>query len=195
MIHCLFHTASFLLSSNKRIPQIMEIVRHLSKRLGKIVRHPESNVAIHAFPSPASIAASSESLLRDCKAGYRARYLYQSACLIASGGFNLDEIADLDMDEARAKLTELPGVGNKIADCVLLFAYGYARAFPVDVWVRKVLEDYYLKGEKTAPGTLASFVQNYFGVHAGFAQQYLFDYIRHLKPAEWAEWVVSGRKR
>lgn len=187
--------ASFLLSSNKRIPQIMEIVRHLSKRLGKVLEHPRSGLVLHAFPSPESIAASSESLLRECKAGYRAKYLYQSASLIASGAFCLNAINDLELDDARAKLMELPGVGRKIADCVLLFAYGFSRAFPVDVWVQKVLSDYYLKGTKTSPKTLDLFVQDYFGEHAGFAQQYLFDYIRHLKPAEWSEWVAASQQR
>jgi N-glycosylase/DNA lyase len=185
--------ASFLLSSNKRIPQIMEIVRHLSKRLGALVEHPDSGLTLHAFPGPESIAASSETLLRECKAGYRAKYLYQSASLIASGAFCLDAIHDLELDEARAKLTELPGVGTKIADCVLLFAYGFSRAFPVDVWVYRVLSDYYLKGRKTSPRALGMWVQDYFGEQAGFAQQYLFDYIRHLKPVEWNEWVTLGR--
>jgi N-glycosylase/DNA lyase len=150
-------------------------------------------LTLHAFPGPESIAASSETLLRECKAGYRAKYLYQSASLIASGAFCLDAVHDLELDEARAKLTELPGVGNKIADCVLLFAYGFSRAFPVDVWVYRVLSDYYLKGRKTSPRALGMWVQDYFGEQAGFAQQYLFDYIRHLKPVEWNEWVTLGR--
>jgi N-glycosylase/DNA lyase len=84
-------------------------------------------------------------------------------------------------------------VGNKIADCVLLFAYGFSRAFPVDVWVNKVLTDYYLAGTRISPRTIQVWVQEYFGEQAGFAQQYLFDYIRHLKPAEWDGWVAIGR--
>lgn len=89
---------------------------------------------------------------------------------------------------------ELPGVGGKIADCVLLFAYGFPQAFPIDVWVQKVLCDYYFKGKKTPTRSLETFVKDYFGEHAGFAQQYLFDYIRHLSPSEWREWVDGSKK-
>jgi len=184
--------ASFLLSSNKRIPQIMEIVRHMSIRLGEQLIHPETGRQLHAFPGPESIAKSHESVLRECKAGYRAKYLYKCASLVASGEYCLDAIHVLELDEARSKLMELPGVGAKIADCVLLFAYGFSRAFPIDVWVQKVLGDYYFKGATNTPRELGALVQDYFGDHAGFAQQYLFDYIRHLKPAEWAGWVAEG---
>jgi N-glycosylase/DNA lyase len=92
-------------------------------------------------------------------------------------------LATLPVDEARAELLKLPGVGNKIANCVLLFAYGFQQAFPVDVWVMKALRQLYFPKRRASDQRIARFTATYFGPNAGYAQQYLFHYMRtkHLE--------------
>ncbi|MBT5928039.1 MAG: hypothetical protein HOH33_15640 [Verrucomicrobia bacterium] len=183
--------ASFILSSTKQITQIKEIVRLMSSRLGKCVQCPGGGRNVYTFPEPQDIVGAGEQAIRECKAGFRAKYIYQCAKQVESGQFDLEAIGNLSLERARESLITLPGVGPKIADCVLLFAYGFAQAFPVDVWVHRVLQDYYYNGMNVPIKELGLFVQNYFGPNAGFAQQYLFDYIRSLTKAEWTE-LVSG---
>ena len=112
------------------------------------------------------------------KMGYRAPYLLETARMIAGGEIDLARIAELSEDEARHELLRLPGVGRKIADCVLLFAYGFPRAFPVDVWVMKALKELYFPRRKKNPKQVRAFVERHFGAQAGYAQQYLFHYMR-----------------
>jgi N-glycosylase/DNA lyase len=110
--------------------------------------------------------------------GFRAPYLIATARLVAAGECDLNSLRGLPLAEARARLLNLPGVGEKIADCVLLFAYGFPTAFPVDVWVAKALRKFYFRGRRVKPSRLREFVANHFGPNAGYAQQYLFHYIR-----------------
>ncbi len=133
-----------------------------------------------------------EQEIRKCKAGFRAKYIFQCASHIDSGRMDLDSLRKLTLQDARTHLVSLPGVGPKIADCVLLFAYGFDRAFPIDVWVQRVLQDYYFAGEKISKQEMNTFVHEYFGPNAGFAQQYLFDYIRGLTKKEWGD-IVKKR--
>lgn len=98
--------------------------------------------------------------------------------MIVAGEVNLDSLHHLAVDQARAELMRLPGVGRKIADCVLLFAYHFQEAFPVDVWVLKALRKLYFPRRSPAPKRLLKFTQTYFGPNAGYAQQYLFHYMR-----------------
>lgn len=181
--------ASFLLSSTKQIVQIKEIVHLISTRHGNPVAHPETGEMLYGFPDAARIAQEGEQAMRSCKAGFRAKYLYGCARSIAEGTFDLEALREMSLEEARLKITGLPGVGPKIADCVLLFAYGFDRAFPVDVWVHRVLQDYYFHGKQVARTTMHQFIMDYFGDHAGYVQQYLFDYIRSLSKAEWRRMV------
>jgi N-glycosylase/DNA lyase len=110
--------------------------------------------------------------------GFRAPYLLAAARQVASGECNLDRLASLSVDKARSELLKLTGVGEKIADCVLLFACGFPTAFPIDVWVAKALRQFYFRGRKTPLKRLQQFAAEHFGPHAGYAQQYLFHYIR-----------------
>jgi len=174
--------ASFILSSTKQIVQIRQIVAALCSRFGKPVGVPGRQPA-HAFPTPARLAAASEAELRACKMGFRAPYLLATARLIAEGHCELERLRCLPLAEARARLLELPGVGGKIADCVLLFAYGFPEAFPVDVWVAKALKRFYFRGRRVTPSRLRRFIVAHFGPNAGYAQQYLFHYIRTRIPS------------
>jgi N-glycosylase/DNA lyase len=116
--------------------------------------------------------------LRACKMGFRAPYLLATAGLIAGGQFDLGRVGSLPLDIARLELAQLPGVGRKIADCVLLFAYGFQAAFPVDVWVMKALRQLYFPRRRVTPLKLHRFIAGHFGPRAGYAQQYLFHYMR-----------------
>jgi N-glycosylase/DNA lyase len=132
--------ASFILSSTKQIVQIQQIVELLCERFGEPVEAPSDSVLRHAFPSAENIAATTEAKLRDCKMGFRAPSLLAAARAVDSGKLDLEALRHLSVEEAREQLTSLRGVGPKIANCVLLFAYGFQQAFPVDVWVMKASE-------------------------------------------------------
>lgn len=170
--------ASFILSSTKQIVQIQQIVALLCERFGGRIPAPEASGAAFGFPSPERIASLDEQELRCCKMGFRAPYLKGTAEMIARGDIDLDAIGGLPVGRARAELMRCPGVGRKIADCVLLFAYGQQQAFPMDVWILKALKQLYFARKRPSPARLLRFTQTYFGPNAGYAQQYLFHYIR-----------------
>ena len=170
--------ASFILSSTKQIVQIRQIVRTLSERYGERVSLPAGNPPAFAFPTAQRIATLTEKELRECKMGFRAPYLLGTAHRIVAGEFVPEALRQLPMAEARSRLTALPGVGEKIADCVLLFGYGFPMAFPVDVWVARALSKFYFRGRRVRPRRLRRFADEHFGPNAGYAQQYLFHHIR-----------------
>lgn len=170
--------ATFILSSTKRIGHIRRIVEALCRRFGEPVAVPPGEPPAFAFPSPEHLARQSELALRGCGMGFRAPYLLETARRVADGRFDLAGLGSLDLAAARARLCELPGVGPKIADCVLLFAYGFARAFPMDVWVARALQQLYFPGRRMRPAELRAFAQTHFGPQAGYAQQYLFHFMR-----------------
>jgi N-glycosylase/DNA lyase len=169
--------ASFILSSTKQIVQIRQIVAALCATFGAPVIVPGQPGAF-SFPTAARLATADEDELRACKMGFRAPYLLATARRVASGECDLASLRRLPLSDARAELLKLPGVGGKIADCVLLFAYGFPTAFPVDVWVAKALRKFYFRGRRVKPARLREFVASHFGPNAGYAQQYLFHYIR-----------------
>lgn len=170
--------ASFILSSTKQIVQIRQIVGHLCASFGAPVAVPPGEPPAFAFPAAEQIAGAGEAALRSCKMGFRAPYLLAAAERVADGRLQLESLRSLPRPEARLKLMELPGVGGKIADCVLLFAYGFDTAFPVDVWIARALRQLYFKGREVPLKKLEAFAATHFGPHAGYAQQYLFHHIR-----------------
>ena len=169
--------AGFILSSTKQVIHIKQIWAHVSRQYGAALDWEGST--FHRFPSPEILASLDEQKLRACKMGFRARYLLGSARAVASGKISLDAPYHMSAKEARRYLTRLPGVGDKIADCVLLYAYGKLDSFPRDVWINRVLERIYFKGKrKPSNERMAAFIHDYFGPYAGLAQQYLFHYVR-----------------
>jgi N-glycosylase/DNA lyase len=170
--------ASFILSSTKQIVQIRQIVALLRARFGSPVAVPAGEQPAFAFPSPRRLAQATETELRECKMGFRAPYLLATAQRIVSGQCPLASLRQMRLADARAELVKLPGVGEKIADCVLLFACGFRTVFPVDVWIAKALRKYYFRGRRVRPVRLRHYVANRFGPNAGYIQQYLFHYIR-----------------
>ncbi len=173
--------ASFILSSSKQIVQIQQIVKLLSHRFGQPVAVPRGHEARYSFPSADRIARCSEKELRACKMGFRAPYLKATAQQLTDGTVNLSQLDRMGLEAARSVLLDLPGVGHKIADCVLLFAFGFSNAFPIDVWIRQALEELYFDGRTVTQGQLQEYTVNHFGPYAGYAQQYLFHYRRTIK--------------
>jgi N-glycosylase/DNA lyase len=173
--------ASFILSSTKQIVQIQQCVAALCERFGEPVAVPAGCEPARAFPSPQRLADCTEAELRACKLGFRAPYLLGSARMVARGEVRLHELGALDCEAARAELLRLPGVGRKIADCVLLFAFGFQDAFPVDVWVMRALRRQYFRGRSVKARRLQRFAATHFGPYAGYAQQYLFHHARVLE--------------
>lgn len=166
---------SFILSSAKQIPHIRDLVERLAQSYGApVANRPE----LRAFPSAQSLATIGESELRGLRLGYRAKYVAAASRMVASGAVDLEGLKTLSMQEARDQLTSIPGVGIKIAHCVLLFAYDFPQAFPVDTWIRKTLEQGYPDRFPGPAARLEAQIHDYFGPYAGYAQQYLFHSIR-----------------
>jgi N-glycosylase/DNA lyase len=167
--------ATFICSSMKQVAHIRQISRKLRERFGetrKIATH-----TVYTFPSAQRIAQSSEKELRECALGYRAKNLLGTARAVSSA--DLEAWSVLSDDDLQKQLCQLPGVGVKVANCVMLFAYERLRAFPIDVWIERVLrEKYFPRARKLNAARLQTFTQKYFGEQGGYAQQYLFHYAR-----------------
>ncbi len=168
---------SYLISAFNNIPKICLSIERLARRFGAPI-----HAAGWAFPRPERLAEARLAALRACALGYRARYVRDLARLVADRDADLERIAGLPLDAARAALLDLPGVGEKVADCVLLFAFGRGEAFPVDVWVRRAVERWYLDGRSATPGAVRAWARDRFGPLAGYAQQHLFMGARLLTP-------------
>jgi N-glycosylase/DNA lyase len=169
--------ATFICSSMKQVAHIRQISLALRKRFG--TKRTINGNHVYQFPSAARLGRSSERELRECALGYRAKNLLATARRVASGGADLEAWSKLSDDELRARLCELPGVGAKVANCVMLFAYERLRAFPIDVWIERVLkQQYFPRKRKITALQLREFCDRYFGEHGGYAQQYLFHHAR-----------------
>jgi N-glycosylase/DNA lyase len=175
----------FLCSATKQIVQIKQMVALLAQRLGRplslgaSVQDLDSARVGHCLPTWMELASVPESELRDCLLGFRARYIRQTAEHLAYLPGWLEETEQLPYAEAKERLCQLPGVGEKVADCVLLFGAGKFEAFPVDVWILRALAQRYgLTG--WSPAQVAHFGRAHYGPFAGLAQQYLFAYERSV---------------
>ena len=169
--------ATFITSSMKQVAHIRQISHTLRRRYGE--RRTIFDREVHAFPTPEKIAGLTERDLRACALGYRAKNLLATARLVASGEADLRQWSSAPDNILRAHLCDLPGVGAKVANCVMLFAYERLRAFPIDVWIERVLKQkYFPRRRKVTAQQLRAFSETYFGEHGGYAQQYLFHHAR-----------------
>ena len=161
---------SFILSANNNVARIRRLTDALCEAYGEA--WDCGGVTLHGFPTPQRLAACSEDELRGLKVGYRAPFLIGAARRVCEG-FPLEDLRRMPYEEAHALLVSLPGVGDKVADCVLLFGCGHACAFPVDVWVDRLMRDWFglTCGSRAA---LAREARERLGVHAGLMQQFLF---------------------
>ena len=168
--------ATFICSSMKQVAHIRQISKAVREAFGVANNH-----AVRAFPSAERLARSSESELCKCALGYRAKNLLSTARLVGSGEADLEAWSALSDADLQKKLCGLPGVGPKIANCVMLFAYERLRAFPIDVWIERVLRQHYLPPKKKwTVQQLREFSETHFGEYGGYAQQYLFHHARTI---------------
>ncbi len=169
---------SFIISSNNNITRIKNTVAKLCALAGE--RLDESG-DFYKFPTPQAIAAlTGEQITRETGAGYRGEYIQKTAEMIASGEIDLQLIHHMSYEDAHQELLKLSGVGPKVADCILLFGNSMDIAFPVDTWVIKLMNHYYLGNEKNMKKIKSKGIE-LFGEKAGIAQQYLFYYARENK--------------
>lgn len=161
---------AFICSSNKQILQIRAMLHALATQLGE----PLPGTPFSRLPTWEELAGIPESALRACALGYRAAHVAGTARVLHEHPGYLDKIYNLSLSEARHALRALPGVGPKVADCVLLFGYGRAEAFPVDTWIARLLVQRYPELEGWSREQLATFARIHFGRAAGLAQQWLF---------------------
>jgi N-glycosylase/DNA lyase len=169
--------ATFICTTNSNISRTRRIGKALRERFGTSRKIDKS--IVHTFPSAQRIAQSSEKQLLECRLGYRAKYLLGAARWIANGDVDLEQMSEVSDDVLYRKLDTLPGVGAKVANCVMLFAYERLHAFPIDVWIERVLRRHYFpRRKKVTAQQLREFSETYFGEHGGYAQQYLFHHAR-----------------
>jgi N-glycosylase/DNA lyase len=169
--------ATFITSSMKQVAHIAQISHTLRRRFGGRVAW--NGRELFAYPEPEAIARLTEADLRACALGYRAKNLLGAARIIAEGEVDLASVAGMDDAAARAELCRLPGVGVKVANCALLFGFERLRAFPIDVWIERVLRElYFARKRNVTPLRLREFAASYFGPYGGYAQQYLFHHAR-----------------
>ncbi len=165
---------SFIISANNNIPRIQGIVERLCQRYGDKIE--AFGNTYFSFPDAQRLREVKKEDLAFLRAGYRDSYLVDAIFKVADGKVNLDNIKNLNTKEAKHELLKIKGIGNKVADCILLFGNGRRETFPVDVWVKRSVGTLY--SEEIKDMTIHDFAKSKFGDLAGYAQQYLFYYMR-----------------
>lgn len=169
---------SFIISANNNIPRIKRSILLLSEGYGEPIGRFNGR-RYFSFPAPEALANLQPSDLQPCSLGYRASYIIETARTVAANPFLLKEIAGTGSDVCHKKLLQLKGVGPKVANCVAFFSFGKLDAFPVDVWIKRLMEYFYFHREASAK-EIEAFAYKKYGSLAGYAQQYLFYYGREL---------------
>ena len=173
--------ATFITSAQKAVVHIAQISHVLRQRYGRACEWEGER--LFSYPDAAALGALEEADLRACALGYRAKNLLRAARMVASGEVNFSDVARLGDREAEEDLQRLPGVGPKVANCALLFGFGRLAAFPIDVWIERILRStYFAKKRKVTTKRLREFSAHYFGPYGGYAQQYLFHHARTTQP-------------
>jgi N-glycosylase/DNA lyase len=182
---------SYICATNTNIPAIKDMVDNICTRFGK--RMTVEGTEAYTFPKPHDLAEASLSELRLCKLGFRAERVKQTSKLVSNGNLNLEALKKMPYEKAKKELMDLPGVGPKVADCVLLFSLDKLEAFPIDVWMKRVISEFYrtsfeqsfiekVKTKKSlSPNEyekISSFGRKHFGEYVGYAQEYLFHFKR-----------------
>ena len=168
---------SFICSAQMRVARIHGMQRRLAREYGDTVA--VDGRTYHAFPTPAQLAAATEADLRGLKLGYRAPYVQRTAEMVADGEAHPARATDLDYEAAREYLTRFVGVGDKVADCVLLFSLGFLEAVPLDTWIRTAIADHYPDCDRGSYRETSRAIRERFGGdYAGYAQTYVFYFLR-----------------
>ena len=169
---------SFILSANNNIVRIKKIIERLSAKFGTSIIWEGREY--FTFPKPEILANADDDALKSCGCGYRGSYIRTTARMVLEGIISLEQLKNCSYEEAHRVLLNCMGVGDKVADCILLFALEKSEAFPVDVWVKRIMEYYYIS-QPVPIKQIRSVAADKFGKHAGLAQQYLFYYAREQK--------------
>ncbi len=169
---------SFIISQNKQISHIKQIVRNISEKFGTYLGEYNEK-SYYAFPTLEQLNSATEQDFRALKTGFRAPYLMDALKHLREG-LQAESFKELSYEEAIKRLVMIKGVGEKVANCVALFSLGYRNAFPVDVWVKRVMEQTYFEKE-TSKEEIQKFAMKKFGEYGGYAQQYHFYHIRDSK--------------
>ena len=182
---------SFIVSSNSNIPNIRMRLQKLCRKFGKKVRFQKRDFVL--FPEPKRLARATLQELKECKLGYRSKYVLDTSQAIASGEVDLDELKKMKYEQAREVLLKLPGIGDKVADCVMLFSLEKLDSFPLDTWILKILKKYYSNNicidkksiSKKRYEDIHQNVLEHFGKYAGYSQQFLYKMERDLNEKRW----------
>ena len=182
---------SFIVSANSNIPNIRMRLGKLCKKFGKKIRFQKREFFL--FPEPKRLANSTLQDLQECKLGYRSKYVLDSSRAIASGEIDFDELKKMSYDESKKLLLKLPGIGDKVADCVMLFSLEKLEAFPLDTWILKILQKYYSNNfcidkkniSKKRYENIHQHILDHFGKYAGYSQQFLYKMERDLNEKKW----------
>lgn len=169
---------SFIISANNRIPMIQRAINNLSERYGKFIDEYRGK-KYYAFPTPEELSTVSVEDIRACQTGFRDKYIKSVVDYVNENNEDVLSYRKLDTSECIKELVKFNGVGPKVADCIALFGMQKYDTFPVDVWVKRVMEEFYVEDNLSLP-KIRKFALDKFGDLAGFAQQYLFYYAREL---------------
>lgn len=169
---------SFIISANNRIPMIQRAINNLSEKYGKFIGEYRGK-KYYAFPTPEELSKASVEEIRACQTGFRDKYIKSVVDYVSENNVDVLSYRRLNTDECIKELVKFNGVGPKVADCITLFGMQKYDTFPVDVWVKRVMEEFYVEDNLSLP-KIRKFALDKFGDLAGFAQQYLFYYAREL---------------
>jgi len=179
---------SFICATNTSIAMIRRMLTNLSTRFGRKVEY--DGFKFYLFPEPKRLADASINDLCKCSVGYRARFIKQAARIIHSKSVDFEKLKSASYEDAKEELMDVLGIGQKVADCILLFSLEKLDAFPIDIWVARAIINYYSNlfdirfEDKISPKTyrlLSTRMREYFGSYAGYAQQYLYCYARNKR--------------
>lgn len=171
---------SFIISQNKQIPHIKKIVADISAKFGTY-KGTYGGTDMYTFPTLEQLVNASEEDFKELKTGFRAPYIMDAIRRNMAGQFDKNELKSMDYDSCIKELMTIKGVGEKVANCVCLFGLGKKEAFPVDVWIKRIMETMYFDGVDTPKDKIAAYAKEQFGELGGFAQQYLFYYGKSIK--------------
>ena len=170
---------SFIISANNNIPRIKKIIERISEKYGKKIVF--ENKEYYTFPTPEELSKASVEDLRNIGLGFRDVRVYETTRKIYNGEVNLENLEkEKNIEKIEETLLSLPGIGPKVADCIMLFSLKKYQVFPIDVWVRRVISELYFDNKEQKPQKIKEFARNYYGNKAGLAQQYLFYWRREL---------------
>ena len=181
---------SFIISANSNIPNIKMRLQKLCRKFGTRVNFDKKEFFV--FPKPRTLADASINDLQECGLGYRTKYVKDTSFFVDTGEIDFDYLKKADYQTAKESLLKLPGIGDKVADCIMLFSLEKLEAFPLDTWILKILQKYYSdkfhieeKLTKKKYENTRQQILNHFGMYSGYSQQFLFKMERDLNEKKW----------